>query len=201
MSEKWNLDGTYFEACNCDTGCPCVFLSEPTTGECTVLVGWHIDKGIYGDVDLSGLNVALAVYSPGNMVEVKWQAALYFDDTASDPQRQALTQIFAGEAGGHPARLVSHVGEVLGVSSVAIDYHANGKQRSIRIGDVAAAEIEAIGGQGEAGVTIEGHPLCIAPGYPAVVAKSKKLTYQDHGFQWEITGKNGFFSPFGYQGG
>jgi len=45
MSEKWNLSGTYFEACNCDAACPCVFLSNPTEGECTVLVAWHVDPG------------------------------------------------------------------------------------------------------------------------------------------------------------
>ncbi len=26
----WNLEGTYFEACNCDVVCPCLFLSDPT---------------------------------------------------------------------------------------------------------------------------------------------------------------------------
>lgn len=45
MSEKWNLSGTYFEACNCDAAYPCVFLSNPTEGECTVLVTWHVDQG------------------------------------------------------------------------------------------------------------------------------------------------------------
>jgi hypothetical protein len=83
---------------------------------------------------------------------------------------------------------------------MAIDYQANGKRRTIQIGDVAEAEIEAIEGQGGAEVTVNNHPLCIAPGYPAVTAKSKKLSYQDHGLQWEISEKNGFFSPFSYQG-
>ena len=69
MAEKWNVAGTYFEACNCDVACPCVFLSQPTTGECKALIGWHIDEGNQGDVSLDGLNVALYVHSPGNMVE------------------------------------------------------------------------------------------------------------------------------------
>lgn len=200
MATEWKLDGTYFEACNCDVACPCVFLSPPTPEDCTVLVGWHINQGKFGDVALDGLNVALAVHSPGHMVEVKWKAALYLDEKADEDQKQALTQIFAGQAGGHPARLGAHIGEVLGVKSVAIDYQANGKRRSIQIADVAEAEIEAIEGQGGAEVTIENHPLCIAPGYPAVTAKSKKFSYQDYGLQWQISEKNGFFSPFKYQG-
>lgn len=198
MSEKWSLTGTYFEACNCDAACPCVFLSPPTTGECTLLVGWHIDKGSYGNVALDGLNVALAVYSPGHMATTKWKAALYFDDKASEAQGKALMQIFTGQAGGHPAVLVSFVGEVLGAKSVGIDYHAHGKRRSLKIADVVDAEIEAISGAGGSDVTVTGHPLTVAPGYPATVAKSKKLSYHDYGLQWEISEKNGFFSPFAY---
>jgi len=200
MAEEWKLAGTYFEACNCEAACPCVFLGAPTEGECTALVGWHIDKGTFGNVDLGNLNVALAVHSPGHMAEVKWRAALYFDQNASEKQKDALTKIFSGQAGGHPGMLVSHIGDVLGIKSVPIEYAADGKKRSLKIGDVGETQIEAIEGQGGAEVTIENHPLAIAPGYQAVVAKSKKLTYQDHGLHWEITGKNGFYSPFSYQG-
>lgn len=199
MSEKWTLAGTYFEACNCDVACPCVFLSVPTTGECTALVAWHIDKGSFGKVALDALNVALAVHSPGHMATTKWKAAVYFDDKASEAQKNALTQIFTGQAGGHPAALVSFVGEVLGVKSVGIDYHADGKRRSLKIADVVEAEIEAISGAGGADATLNDFPLGIAPGYPATVAKSKKLSYHDYGLKWEISEKNGFFSPFAYQ--
>ncbi len=60
-------------------------------------------------------------------------------------------------------------------------------------------EIEAIGGAGGADVAISGHPLCIAPGFPAVVAKSKALRYQDHGYRWTLSDRNGLYSPFAYQ--
>ena len=64
MAQEWKVTGTYFEACNCDVACPCIFLSPPTTGECKALLGWHIDEGSFGDVALERLNVALYVYSP-----------------------------------------------------------------------------------------------------------------------------------------
>ena len=63
------------EACNCETACARVFLSRPTQGECGVMIAWHIDKGSFNDVKLDGLNVASAVYSPGHMAEVKWNAS------------------------------------------------------------------------------------------------------------------------------
>ena len=96
MSNKWKLSGTYFEACNCDAACPCVFLSDPTEDECTALVGWHIEDGHLEGVSLDGLNVVLAVVSPGNMVKVKWDAAIYFDYRADEAQQNALTRIFTG---------------------------------------------------------------------------------------------------------
>jgi hypothetical protein len=199
MPQNWNLAGTYFETCNCDVACPCVFLSPPSRGDCTVLVGWHVDRGQFGAVGLDNLNVALAVRSPGNMIQGNWQAALYVDDRATPEQKDALLQIFSGKAGGHPAMLVSFVTQFLGAKSVPIEYRAEGKRRSLRIPGVAEAEIEALAGQAGSEATISGHPLCIAPGQPAVVAKSKRLSYRDYDFQWEISGRNGFYSPFTYR--
>lgn len=194
----WKIEGTYFESCNCEAACPCVFLSQPTDGECGVLIAWHIEAGSFDEVTLDGLNVALAVRSPGHMAQVKWDAAVYLDERADAKQKDALTKIFAGQAGGHPARLASHVGKVLGVASVPMKYVAEGKRRALSIPSIADMEIEALEGQGGGEVTVSGHPLCIAPGYPAVTSRSRKLSYKDHGMSWELSGKNGFFSPFGY---
>ena len=200
MGSPWMLSGTYFEACNCDTACPCVFLSDPTTGDCNLLVAWHIERGNYGDVELEGLNVAVAVHSPANMTQGNWRVAVYFDERASEGQQQALAQIFTGQAGGHPAVLRSFMTEVLGVANVPIEYREDGRRRSLRIAGIASSEIEAIEGQGGADVLLENVPLCIVPGHPSVVAKSTTLRYEDHGLSWEISGKNGFYSPFTYQG-
>lgn len=144
--------------------------------------------------------MALAVHSPGHMAKVKWDAALYLDSKANEEQKNSLMQIFGGHAGGHPAALGPHIGKVLGVKSVDFKYSADGKKRSLEIPNVAEAEIEAIEGQGGSQVTISNHPLCIAPGEAAVVAKSKKLRYHDHGMNWQLSEKTGFYSPFSYKG-
>jgi hypothetical protein len=132
------------------------------------------------------------------MAQVKWDAAVYVDDKANEAQKDALLNIFSGQAGGHPALLSSHVGNILGVKSASIEYKAQGKNRSLKIDNIAEAEIEAISGQGGAEVSISNHLLCIAPGYPAVAAKSKRLTLNDYGLSWNVSGKNGFYSPFSY---
>jgi hypothetical protein len=195
---QWNLSGTYFETCNCEAACPCVFTSPPTEGDCTVLVAWHIDKGKFGDVALDGLNVALAVHAPGHMMQTKWKAAAYFDDKASAAQNDALHAIFGGKAGGHPAMLASFIGEIVGAKNVPMKYKANGKQASLTIPGIAEAEIEALEGQGGKPITVDNHPLCIAPGTPATVGRSKHFTFSDFGMDWKLSGRNGFLSDFAY---
>lgn len=195
---KWSLSGTYFESCNCEAACPCIFLSPPTTGECTVLVGWHIDKGRFDDVALDGLNVALAVHAPGHMLKVKWEAAVYLDGRATEAQQHALTQIFAGQAGGVPAVLASHVGTILGARPARIDFTVSGRRHRLTIDDIAAVEIAPIAGQDGGDVRIEGHPLAVSPGFPAVLCHSTELKYHDHGLNWELSEKTGQFAPFAY---
>ncbi len=199
MAEKWSLKGTYFESCNCDATCPCIFLSDPTEANCTVLVAWHIEQGTFGTTKLDGLNVVLAAIAPGNMVKTKWKAAAYLDKRATGDQKNALAAIFTGQAGGHPAVLASFIGEMMGAHDANIEYRAEGKSRSLSIDKVASLEIESIAGAGGADVTVSGHPLCVAPGFPATVARSKKLTYTDHGQSWSLSEKNGLHSAFAYQ--
>ena len=197
---SWKLSGSYFESCNCDSACPCVFLSAPTTGECTAIVGWHIDDGAHEGLRLDGLNVALAVHSPGNMAQTPWRAALYLDNGGSEEQQRALGSIFSGASGGHPAVLASHIGEVLGVANAPITFDGEGASRAMRVGEAADVKITAMAGQGGAQVTIANHPLAVAPGQTLVAARADHLRYTDHGYEWELSESNGFFSPFAYNG-
>ena len=42
----WNLEGTYFENCSCDTICPCTWsgLTAPATHDrCLAMLAFHVD--------------------------------------------------------------------------------------------------------------------------------------------------------------
>ena len=197
---EWEISGTYFESCNCEVACPCVFLSAPTSGDCKVLIAWHIDSGSFGQVDLNDLNVALAAYSPGIMTDGDWKVALYIDEQANQDQQEVLTQMFSGQSGGHFALLAGFIGEVMGIKTAAIDYKADGKTRSLTVGKVAAIEVQAIDGGDGSEVIIRNNPLGVVPGEPMVVAKASQLSYHDHGMDWELSGKNAYYSPFAYKG-
>ena len=197
---QWTLTGTYFETCNCEAACPCAFGSPPTEGNCHAIVAWHIKRGIFGDVALDGLNVALLVDATGNMVENKWKAAAYIDEKASEAQKKALLTIYSGRAVGHPAVLASFIGELLGTKSVPMHFHGNGKNSSLQIPGIVDAELEALEGQDGKPITISNHPVCIAPGEPATVARSKHFRLSDYGYDWTMSGRNGYLSKFSYSG-
>ncbi|HZP92699.1 MAG TPA: DUF1326 domain-containing protein [Burkholderiales bacterium] len=195
----WKVSGSYLESCNCAAACPCIFGSAPTQGNCTALIGWHIDEGRFGDVKLDGLNAALAVQSSGHMLQSKWRVALYLDERGNEKQRNALAAIFSGQAGGHMSVLAGFIGEVMGVQPAKLEYVANGRMRSMQIQGIAQMEIEAMKGQGGGTVLVSGNPVAVVPATPAVVATSRSLRYRDHDLSWELSGRNGFYSPFTYQ--
>ena len=78
------------------------------------------------------------------MVTEQWRAAVYLDDRASEKQAEALGAIFSGAAGGHPAALAAHIGEVMGVASAPVTFDADESSRAIRIGEIADIKITAI---------------------------------------------------------
>ena len=122
------------------------------------------------------------------------------DERASETQRDALTKIFTGEVGGHPATLATFIGEVLGIKSVAIDYREDGKRQSLQIAKVADVEFEPMEGQEGGVVTVSNQPVAVAPGEAMTVGKSKRASYRDYEFDWEVSEKNVYSSPFAYQG-
>src|SRR5215467_5665676 len=181
----WKVTGTYFEACDCEAACPCVFLGPPTTGTCTVLIAWHIDHGTFDSTSLNGLNVVIAAHSPGHMLKTKWRVVLYLDARATPPQAEALGKIFSGQAGGHLANLTPLIGEVLGVKAAAIEFEAKDRQRKLRIGDIGSVEVEGSTDGTGSPTTRHSLPFCVAPGFAAVVARSKRARFDDLGLHLE----------------
>ncbi len=196
----WKVEGDYFEACNCQSICPCIFLGDPTEGNCKLTTAWHIEKGNYDSVKLDGLNVVGIFYAPGNMVKgPKWQAALYLDKRADQKQTEALGKIFSGQAGGFPANLASFIGEVKGVSTAQIEFSVDGKKRRLHIPNIVQLDIEATpGGNPDKESLVINPALYGAMGSDPIVAHVTKHAYKDHGMVWDNSGKNAFYSRFTY---
>jgi hypothetical protein len=203
MTDQWKLEGQYMEACTCEVACPCIMLNDPTEGTCTAVVAWHIEEGGFNGTALGDLNVVVALHTPGNMADGDWEAALYLDDRATAEQQAALGTIFGGEAGGHPAHLAELISDVRGVETVPLTFETDGQSGRIRIGEVGeigCADAEPVEGQNGAAPTVKDHPLAVAPGYPAVVAKTSRAHFEAHGISFDVSDRNALLSPFSYAG-
>ena len=201
---KWSLKGDYFENCNCEVVCPCLvsakppLTSRPTQGACDLALVFHIDAGRYGETSLDGLNVVLAVHTPGPMGEGNWALAAYIDERADETQTEALGLIFSGGAGGPMGAFAPLVGRQLGVKKAPIRYAIDGKRRSVEIPGVMGMNVgpvPTLHPSGEIWATV-GHP--VAPDRLALAVGGAQSTFADHGMRWDNSGKNGHYAPISW---
>lgn len=140
----WELRGTVLIACNCDYGCPCNFNALPSHGFCEGGWTWHVERGRFGDVSLDGLNFSVYVKWPGAIHEGGGEAVVLVDDRADDEQRQAMTTLVGGEAGGPWGVLAWTWPTVHGPIRAAYDLQLEGIHSRLRAGDVVELELEPI---------------------------------------------------------
>ena len=92
----WYVEGMSFGNCNCAYGCPCQFEALPTHGNCRGFEVLRIDNGHFGDVDLSGLKLAMFYAWPGPIFEGKGELQAVVDVRADEAQRKALITVLHG---------------------------------------------------------------------------------------------------------
>jgi hypothetical protein len=129
--------------------------------------------------------------------------ALYLDERASHDQKDALTKIFSGKVGGGFFGIAANlIEEVLGVKSVPIEFSIEAKRRRIKTTTTTTTlelEVEVITGSDANKESVLVNPaFAVAPGYDPVIERSTKYTYNDHGLEWDNTGRNAFYSRFAY---
>src|SRR6266542_2363772 len=151
---SYRVEGDYFEACNCEVSCPCIFLGPATEERCILFLAWRVTRGEKDGIDLSGLSAVLAVDSPKRMTDGGWRVALYLDERATPEQAEAMRVIFSGEAGGYLAGVAPLFGEVTGVHTAPISLEAEGTKRGVTVGDVLGVEIEQAVGLDGANPTV-----------------------------------------------
>lgn len=195
----WRAAGSYFEACNCEAVCPCRSLGGrlgggSTHGVCQFALSWWILDGRAAAVDLSGRKVVLAGWYDDDEPGSPWRIVLYLDEGAGSGQREALTEIFLGRAGGTAFRnLGRHFGEIIAVRTAKIDLdHEPGRQQ-IRAGDYVTVTGAAPVEPGES-------VSCGIPGHdhPGQEVTTELQRVEDGPLSWEFRGRCGFATDFAY---
>src|SRR5262252_6562854 len=134
----WTVNGQYYETCSCDFVCPCVptqLTIMPTKGSCTFAMAFQSERGTYGNVLLQRPGFIVVGLTPAEMGKGDWSVGLIADERASTEQRDAITAIASGSAGGPMAALSGLIGKFLGVEQSPIRFDRSGLHHTVKAGN------------------------------------------------------------------
>jgi hypothetical protein len=172
------------------------------------VLAYHIREGAYGDIELDGLNVLAVAQFDGNIWagEAQLTLGLYIDARADARQRDALQQVFSGQAGGFMATFAQLIGAVRGLEFVPITFAVADDLAHWRAeipGKVVAAA-EALSGPTTppgARVQLLNPPGSeVGPGQVCTWGKATAHQVDAHGFRWDWAGKSSKHIPFDWTG-
>jgi hypothetical protein len=200
MAEPWELEGTVVIACNCDYGCPCNFNALPTQGKCEGGWTWHVESGRYGDVALDGLNFSVYVNWPGAIHHGNGEAVILVDERANEAQREAISTLVSGEAGGPWGVLAWTWPTVHATRAVVYEVDLNGRHSRVRAGDVLDLELEPMrnpvtGAEIHPGALLPEGIICKQPDF----ASSRTFRLHD-GIAYDHSGKYTAIARVAYSG-
>jgi len=165
-------------------------------------MAFQIDGGTYGAVSLDGLGFIVLGFTPEEMGKGNWSVALITDERASSEQRDAITAIASGAAGGPMAALSGLIGKFLGVESAPIGFDR--KEMSWSVKASTFVEMAAEGAKGINPNAAE--PLYLEnTGHPAAdrfaLAHASNSQVNALGLVWsDASGKNnGQYAPFSWR--
>jgi hypothetical protein len=201
---NWSLRGEYMESCNCDYLCPCVYTNPQgpvTHDDCTAVLVFRIDEGRSGPVRLAGLKFALVIRSGKVMADGNWIFGVVVDAAADPAQRQALSAIAGGEAGGTPGVIRQNlVSDFRGVEFKPIEFTIAGLVRRAVVPELFIFEIEGVASRNRSGdpfyIDNTGHPA----NRRLALARSRETHVHAFGIDLDMAahGNNGHFAPFAW---
>jgi len=192
----FRISGSYYEACNCEAICPCRRQGDrpggrSTYGDCDFLLSWRILEGHFGNIDLADLNVSIAGTYNDDVGDDIWAVFIYIDKTASDLQREALAQIFKGDAGGNFA-VAANFSKILGIKSADIRLDHTAGAETITVTSLASADVVR-------DFEFDGRVSCGIPGHDHPGQESvSNLSVQDAPLAFTYSERCGFATDFAY---
>lgn len=195
---SYRLQGSLLEVCTCKILCPCWVGEDPDFGDCKSAMAWNFQQGTIDGVDVKGLTIGLAVFIPGNVLDGNWRVTMFIDENATDEQAAAIQSVYSGAKGGPVKELVQLVGEVTSVERAPILFRVNEGKGTLKIADVAYAELEPYRSAAGEVTTLSNSIFSTVPGAPAYVGKASKFTLKSAplNIDVDIEGFNSIQSDF-----
>ena len=175
---------------------------RPSKGSCMFAMAFQVDRGSYGTVALDGLGFIVLGLTPEAMGKGNWSVGVIADERANAEQRDALTAIASGGAGGPMSALSGLVGKFLGVESAPIRFDRDGVKWSVKASSLVDMAAEAAKGINPNAT----EPLHLDnTGHPAAdrfaLAHASKSHVHALGLAWDDASgmNNGQYAPFSWR--
>jgi hypothetical protein len=202
---SWSISGQYFETCSCDFVCPCItgqMAVRPSKGSCTFAMAMQVERGSFGKVPLEGVAFIVLGFTPAEMGKGNWSVGLVIDERATAEQRDAITAIASGAAGGPMAPLSGLIGKFLGAEQAPIRIDRTGIKFTVTAGNLVDMAAEGAMGIDPAAteplfIDNTGHPVSSR----LALAHASKSHVHALGLTWDDAGgkNNGHFAPFNWR--
>lgn len=167
-----------------------------TYGVCYGALAWLVEDGQVGEVDVTGLKVALTVMYDDDELGSPWTIVLHVDADGSEQQQAALADVFLGNLGGPHVGLLPWVRKARHLVEVRVDpieLVPDGDGYNLNVG--AAVRVSAV-----RPVESDAVVRCGIPGYdqPGRELVADELRIDDDPFAWELSGNCAYASRFAY---
>jgi hypothetical protein len=190
---SYRVRGPYFESCNCEAICPCrmvggVMGGRSTYGICFGVLCWQIDEGHVGDVDVSGLGLALVIRYDDDEPGSPWSVILHLDGRGDERQRAALERLFLHELKQLP--WIRKARDVIDVRMSEIEIDGT----FLRVGDRVSLRATQR-------VETDQPVACGIPGYDRIGHElyADELRVEDEPFSYRLEGNCAFAGDFDYR--
>lgn len=200
-TSDWRITGDYFETCNCDYLCPCIYTNmtaQPTHDICIAAIAMRINDGSFDGVDLNGVAFIICIMVDGPMADGNWTVGLIIDDQADEAQMGAIGQICSGDFGGPMELGKALVGTFAGIERAPIEINKEDMSFSVKAGNLFSNAAIATPSVQDPKV-----PIYIDnTAHPASARLALAIGSESHmhafGINWDDAegGHNGHFAPF-----
>ena len=176
--EKYSVQGTFVEGCDCSISCPCE-LTGIEMG-CQTVGAMSLSDGSYLDTDLAGVKVAFAT-TPGKWVRI-------YIDANNGKQKYAATQFMKGIYGAF--------GKIEAVTNAKIDISDKGGRYSVKVNDGQIMQLTTepiLGGDNKTPLMHSNTSNKLNSVF--MQGKTISANYSDNGRKFELSGTNSYFNP------
>jgi len=200
IATKWTMKGRVLIACSCDWGCPCNVNAPPTKGSCEGGWTWEVEEGAFGETKLDGLYLSLFADWPKAIHEGNGVATALIDDRADRAQREALTTMVMGSAGGPWGVFRKTFSTLHGPTFVRYEANFSGELPAVKAGNVLECSTQFIRNPVTSATS---HPRIVLPEgmilKDAALLASKRFVLSD-GVKYDHSGQYAAFGFFAYTG-